>query len=112
LSEIDPLSQLAAARRRMLDNDAPARLALPDGRHAKLNYEEDGRVTVAVRLQSAWGLSETPRLGPNRVPVTFSLLAPSGRPVQVTADLRSFWSDAYLKLRPQLRARYPKHKWP
>ena len=56
--------------------------------------------------------AETPRIGPRRVPVTFELLAPNGRPVQVTMDLTSFWRRGYQEVRRELRARYPKHPWP
>jgi ATP-dependent helicase HrpB len=44
--------------------------------------------------------------------VTFELLAPNGRPVQTTRDLRSFWERTYPEVRRELRARYPKHPWP
>jgi ATP-dependent helicase HrpB len=46
------------------------------------------------------------------VPITFELLAPNGRPVQVTQDLASFWRRGYPEVRKQLRGRYPKHAWP
>jgi ATP-dependent helicase HrpB len=57
-------------------------------------------------------LAETPRIGPRREPVVLSLLAPNGRPVQVTRDLRSFWNRTYPEVRKELRGRYPKHPWP
>jgi ATP-dependent helicase HrpB len=65
-----------------------------------------------VKLQELFGLAETPRIGKRREPVVLSLLAPNGRPVQVTRDLRSFWSRTYQEVRKELRARYPKHPWP
>ena len=40
------------------------------------------------------------------------LLSPARRPVQVTQDLRSFWSNTYPEVRKELRARYPRHSWP
>jgi ATP-dependent helicase HrpB len=40
------------------------------------------------------------------------LLGPNYRPVQVTDDLRSFWTRTYPQVRKDLRARYPKHAWP
>jgi ATP-dependent helicase HrpB len=59
-----------------------------------------------------FGLAVTPLLGRNRVPVTFRLLSPAQRPVQVTRDLQSFWHGAYAQVRKDLRGRYPKHYWP
>ena len=40
------------------------------------------------------------------------LLAPSGRPQQVTDDLASFWSNTYPGVHKELKRRYPKHAWP
>ena len=71
-----------------------------------------GTVVAAVKLQELFGLADSPVLGRRREPVTFSLLAPSGRPVQTTRDLRSFWERTYPEVRKDLRARYPKHAWP
>ena len=59
-----------------------------------------------------FGLAETPRVGSPAVPVTLRLLAPNGRPVQTTQDLRNFWDTTYAEVRKQLRGRYPKHPWP
>lgn len=98
--------------RRRIDAQAPERLPLPSGRSARLDYRDDGSVFAAVKLQELFGLAETPRLGPDRIPVTFELLAPNGRPVQTTRDLRSFWNNTYSEVRKELRARYPKHPWP
>jgi len=91
---------------------APASLAVPSGRHHTLEYNDDGSVTVSVKLQELFGLAETPRIGRQREPVVLALLAPNGRPVQVTRDLRSFWDRTYPEVRKELRGRYPKHPWP
>jgi ATP-dependent helicase HrpB len=103
---------LARIDQRALDRLAPETLALPSGRAARLDYRDDGRVVAAVKLQELFGLGDTPKLGPKGLPVTLELLAPNGRPVQVTSDLRSFWTRGYPEVRKALRARYPRHPWP
>ena len=99
-------------QRSQLDRDAPARLPLPSGRSAPLEYREDGSVVAPVKLQEMFGVLETPRIGGRQEPVLLALLAPNGRPVQLTRDLRSFWDRTYPEVRKELRGRYPKHKWP
>lgn len=91
---------------------APDRLTVPSGRAMTVDYEADGSVSIAVKLQELFGLAETPRIGPARTPITFHLLAPNGRPVQTTQDLKSFWERTYPEVRKELRGRYPRHPWP
>ena len=67
---------------------------------------------LAVRLQELFGLLDTPRIAGGRCPVLLHLLSPGYKPMQITQDLRSFWSSAYFEIRKDLRTRYPKHKWP
>ena len=81
---------------------APPFISVPSGRHARLDYQPDGTVTAAVKLQELFGLADTPRVGPRRVPVLLALLAPNGRPVQMTRDLRSFWARTYPEVRKEL----------
>ena len=109
---LDPLAHLPADVRRRLDQAAPSTLRVPSGRDRPLTYRDDGSVVAAVKLQELFGLADSPRIGAQQVPVTFELLAPNGRPVQVTRDLKSFWSRGYLDVRKELRGRYPKHPWP
>jgi ATP-dependent helicase HrpB len=97
---------------RALDREAPEILAVPSGRAAKLDYRDDGSVAASVKLQELFGLAETPRIGARREPVLLALLAPNGRPVQMTRDLRSFWERTYPEVRKELRGRYPRHPWP
>jgi ATP-dependent helicase HrpB len=108
----EPSRWLDASTRARLERLAPERLGLPSGRTAALDYREDGSVVAAAKLQELFGLAETPRVGPARAPVLFELLAPNGRPVQTTRDLRSFWERTYPEVRKELRGRYPKHPWP
>ena len=103
----------AVGRRSSALNDgAPESLTVPSGRSTPLDYREDGAVTASVKLQELFGLAETPRVGPHHEPVTIELLAPNGRPVQTTRDLRSFWERTYPEVRKELRGRYPRHPWP
>jgi ATP-dependent helicase HrpB len=98
--------------RQRLTVQAPLLLAVPSGRSTPLTYGEDGSVTASVKLQELFGLAETPRIGPRGEPVTIELLAPNGRVVQTTRDLRSFWERTYPEVRKELRGRYPRHPWP
>ena len=59
-----------------------------------------------------FGLRETPTVAGGRQRVLLHLLAPNGRPAQVTQDLASFWASGYAAVRKELRGRYPKHGWP
>ena len=81
-------------------------------RQYALEYGADGSVSASVKLQDLFGVVETPRVGPRGEPVLFAMLAPNGRPVQLTRDLRSFWQRTYPEVRKELRAKYPKHAWP
>jgi ATP-dependent helicase HrpB len=112
VDDIDVTAGIPYDVKQAIDRDAPGALPLPSGRSARLHYRQDGSVTAAVKLQELFGLSESPRLGPARIAVTFELLAPNGRPVQTTQDLQSFWERTYPEVRKELRGRYPKHPWP
>lgn len=98
--------------RQKLTKLAPASLQVPSGRLMAIDYAADGTASVSVKLQELFGLGETPAIGPDKIPITFHLLAPNGRPVQTTRDLKSFWARTYPEVRKELRGRYPKHPWP
>jgi ATP-dependent helicase HrpB len=91
---------------------APKTVNLPSGRSARLEYRAAEAPVLAARLQEFFGGGATPRVGGGRVPVLLHLLAPNHRPVQVTSDLASFWTNIYPKIRVELRRRYPRHSWP
>jgi ATP-dependent helicase HrpB len=112
LRDLDLQAAVSGDERRRLDQLAPNAITIPSGRSARLEYLDDGSVIAAVKLQELFGLADTPRIGPRREPVILSLLAPNGRPVQTTRDLRSFWERTYPEVRRELRGRYPRHPWP
>ncbi|HEY8509268.1 MAG TPA: ATP-dependent helicase C-terminal domain-containing protein, partial [Steroidobacteraceae bacterium] len=95
-----------------LDELAPSHLQVPSGSRIRIDYLDESAPVVAVRLQEVFGLEQTPRIGGDKVPVTFKLLSPAQRPVQVTQDLASFWRGSYAEVRKDMRGRYPKHYWP
>jgi ATP-dependent RNA helicase HrpB len=103
--------RLSHAQRALLDGELPPRLPVPSGRAKIIDYSVDPPV-LAVKLQELFGQTETPAVARGKVRLLLHLLAPSGRPVQVTQDLRSFWDRTYAEVRKDLRGRYPKHPWP
>jgi ATP-dependent helicase HrpB len=97
---------------RQLNEIAPARIRLPNGRQTKVHYEPGKAPWIASRLQDFFGMHETPRVGIERTPVVVHLLAPNQRAVQTTTDLAGFWERLYPQVRRELMRRYPRHKWP
>ena len=96
-----------------LEREAPERIRVPSGSHLRLDYGDGTSAPVlAVKIQELFGLAETPAVAFGRVKVLLHLLAPNGRPQQVTDDLASFWGTTYAQVRKDLRGRYPKHPWP
>ena len=106
------LGLLRHDQRRLLEREAPERWPLPAGGRARLRYEPGQPPILSARVQQLFGVTQTPRVALGRVPVLVELLAPSMRPVQLTADLAGFWAGSYADVRKQLRGRYPKHPWP
>ena len=95
-----------------LDRLAPAALRLPTGRRARLRYEGVDAPVLEARIQQLFGLRRGPAVLAGELPVKLHLLAPNGRPAQVTSDLDGFWEGSYAAVRRDLRGRYPKHSWP
>ncbi|MDX2143392.1 MAG: ATP-dependent helicase HrpB [Rhodospirillaceae bacterium] len=116
LSRLDLLevlrAQLSWAQQKRLDELAPTHMEVPSGSHIRIEYTADGGPSMMVKLQEVFGLTETPAVGGGRVPVRLHLLSPAQRPIAVTADLKSFWANAYAQVRAEMRGRYPRHNWP
>ena len=94
---------LAEIDSRVLDQIAPSHIALPSGRRARIDYALGKPPSVSSRLQDFIGLRQTPVVADGRMPLTLCLLAPNRRPVQVTTDLGSFWTNLYPRLRRELK---------
>jgi ATP-dependent helicase HrpB len=104
--------RLGAERCRRLDDWLPSHLTVPTGSRIRIDYLDDLAPCASMRMQEVFGMATTPRLADGRLPVTFKLLSPAQRPLQVTADLASFWRNAYVEVRKDMRGRYPRHYWP
>jgi ATP-dependent helicase HrpB len=94
-----------------LERLAPSHLNLPSGSRIALDYS-GAQPVLAVRLQELFGQVNTPNICDGKVIVLVHLLSPAHRPLAVTQDLHSFWTNTYPEIRTQMRARYPKHVWP
>jgi len=106
----DLLERLPWPTQKVLGELAPDRMTLPGGSSVRLIYPENESPILAARIQKLFGLKRTPTLG--GLPLTVHLLAPNGRPAQITQDLSGFWAGSYKDVRKALRGRYPKHAWP
>lgn len=105
------LGTLDRNARRRLDAALPARIALPVGRTAAVDYT--GEVpTAEARAQHLYGMGALPPLAGGAVPLQVAVLSPAGRPVAVTGDLAGFWRNGWAEVRKEMRGRYPKHPWP
>ncbi len=106
-------NMLSYEQQQKVSRMAPTYIMVPSGSKIQLRYRKGSEVPVlSVRLQECFGLTATPRVNDGKVPVLMELLSPGFKPVQLTADLQSFWQDTYFEVRKELRRRYPKHYWP
>ena len=104
---------LSYEQQQAVDRLAPTHITIPKGSRIRLEYRQGAQAPVLrVRLQECFGLLDTPRVNDGRVPVLMELLSPGYKPVQLTTDLRSFWSGTYFEVKKELKRRYPKHAWP
>ena len=112
VSMLDALrSMLPWPQAARLDELAPEKLPIPSGGTRPIDWSGPHPV-LTLRVQQAFGWTDTPRLVDGRVPLVLHLTDPAGRPAAVTSDLTSFWAGPYRDVRAQLRGRYPKHPWP
>ncbi|HET8902920.1 MAG TPA: ATP-dependent helicase C-terminal domain-containing protein [Saccharospirillum sp.] len=91
----------------------PSRWTAPSGRAVPLTYDAStNRVSADLKLQEAFGLTESPTLIGGRLAMTLNLQAPNGRTLASVIDLPHFWSSIYPEIRKEMRGRYNKHPWP
>ena len=95
-----------------LESEAPSHFEAPTGNRFAVDYMAQGGPQVSIRVQELFGITEHPAVGRSRIPLTFELLSPAHRPIQITRDLPGFWKGSWRDVRADLRGRYPKHEWP
>ena len=106
-------SSLDYEMQKELDRLAPKTLSVPSGSKISIEYQENGDTPrLSVRLQELFGLLETPKVNDGKIPVLIEMLSPGFKPVQLTQDLKSFWTNGYFQVKKELKRRYPKHEWP
>lgn len=105
--------QLSNSQQQELNELCPEKISVPSGSSIKLKYNTDASTPIlAARIQELFGMEETPKINRNKTSVILHLLSPGYKPVQITGDLKSFWSETYFEVRKELKRRYPKHYWP
>lgn len=105
-------SLLDYPQQQQLGQLAPTALEIPTGQQVRLDYCAENGPVLAAKLQALFGWEHTPTVAGGKIPVLIHLLSPAQRPLAVTADLHSFWRNAYAEVRKDMRGRYPKHPWP
>lgn len=106
------MSRFDWAKSQQLDLQAPARFLTPAGTSHAIDYACEQGPTVEVRVQEVFGLTAHPMLASGHVPLVFQLLSPAHKPVAITANLPAFWTGAWVDVRKDMKARYPRHVWP
>ncbi len=104
-------SQLTYDQQQALAQQAPTHYTTPAGHRVAIDYG-GASPKVSVILQEMFGELTSPRLAWGQVPLTFELLSPARRPIQVTSDLANFWRTSYFEVVKDMKGRYPKHRWP
>ena len=104
-------SWLSPVQQQLLDDQAPERIELPNGRKAKIVYATGTAPHIATRIQDLYGVTGELRIAAHRIPLVIQVLAPNHRPIQITQNLATFWKDSYPKIRQELQRKYPRHEW-
>ncbi|MCM2678766.1 ATP-dependent helicase HrpB [Echinimonas agarilytica] len=89
----------------------PTHFDTPLGRSVHIEYAESG-AKISVPMQEMYGFDEIVELAGGHYRLTFELLSPAKRPIQLTQNLPQFWAGSYRDVQKEMKGRYPKHVWP
>lgn len=95
----------------LIDKYMPLRVQLSNGRKAKVIYSENSPPHISQRIQDLYDVHEVPAVAMGRIPLVVHILGPNHRPVQVTQDMKRFWTEHYPRIKHEMQRRYPKHEW-
>ncbi|WP_416306339.1 ATP-dependent helicase HrpB [Neptunicella sp. SCSIO 80796] len=105
-------SMLDWPSQQQLNEQLPTHMSVPSGTSIRLDYHPDTEVTLSVRMQELYGMTDTPKLAGGKLPILLELLSPARRPLQKTRNLAGFWQGSYKAVQKEMKGRYPKHFWP
>jgi len=105
-------SLLTYEESKILAKEAPVTYTTPSNKKVSILYEKNSEPTVSVVLQELFGELNSPMLAGNSIALRFELLSPARRPIQITSDLANFWGGSYVEVAKDMRAKYPRHRWP
>lgn len=116
LSQLNLLAILQARldyqQQQLLESWLPVRYTVPSGSNIRLRYALNEPPVLSVKLQEMLSCNDNPSIAQGNVVLKVELLSPARRPVQVTTDLKNFWTNSYPSVKKDLAGRYPKHDWP
>lgn len=105
-------ANLSWEQQQELDTEAPSSYTTPSGKTVDIIYDKNQGAMVSIVLQEMFGQLASPTLAYGQVPLRFELLSPARRPIQTTSDLANFWASSYIEVAKEMRAKYPRHRWP
>jgi len=106
------LSSLPWEKQQLLDDLVPSYIKVPSRSKIKIDYSNSKKAILAVKIQEVFGLTNTPKILNNTMPLQIHLLSPALRVIQITEDIKSFWENSYEDVRKELFIKYKKHYWP
>jgi len=106
------VANLTWEQQQVLEQQAPTCYTSPSDKTVDIIYDKNQGPTVSIVLQEMFGQLESPSLAYGKVPLRFELLSPARRPIQTTSDLANFWVSSYFEVAKDMRAKYPRHRWP
>ena len=116
LAKLDLLSLLQArlsySELKAIEQYAPTHYTAPSGKRVAIHYQIGKLPKVAIQLQELFGELASPKLANGQISLTFELLSPAQKPIQITADLANFWNNSYIEVAKEMRGKYPRHRWP